>query len=121
MQGSQKNFSWGDKVGKNNANCKVCGSQWDNKQSAPVKSFKANKFGLYDMHGNVMEFTQDCFHPHYYEAPNDQTPWMTGKCESHMFRGGYWGSDAYFMWSLFRNGLKPDASGNGFGFRVASY
>lgn len=119
--GSQKNFSWGDKVGKNKANCKVCGSKWDDKQTAPVKSFKANKFGLYDMHGNVLELTQDCFHPHYYEAPNDQSPWMTGKCESHMFRGGYWGSDGYFMWSLFRNGIKSDAIGNGMGFRVASH
>jgi len=118
--GSQKNFSWGDKVGKNKANCKVCGSQWDDKQTAPVKSFEANKFGLYDMHGNVLELTQDCFHPHYYEAPNDQSAWMTGKCESHMFRGGYWGSNAYFMWSLFRNGVKSDGIGNGMGFRVAS-
>lgn len=118
--GSQNNFSWGDEVGINKANCKVCGSHWDNKQSAPVKSFKANKYGLYDMHGNVMELTQDCYHPHYYDAPNDQTPWMTGKCESHMFRGGYWGSEGYFMWSLFRNGIKPDGAGKGLGFRVAS-
>ncbi len=118
--GSQKNFSWGDKVGKNKANCKVCGSKWDDKQTAPVKSFKPNKFGLYDMHGNVLELTQDCFHPHYYEAPTDQSPWMTGKCESHMYRGGYWGSEAYFMWSLFRNGVKSDGSSNGMGFRVAN-
>ena len=118
--GSQKNFSWGDKVGKNKANCKVCGSKWDNKQSAPVKSFKPNKFGVYDMHGNVLELTQDCFHPHYYDAPNDQSAWMTGKCESHMFRGGYWGSDGYFMWSLFRNGVSPTATSTGMGFRVAS-
>lgn len=117
--GSQKNFSWGDEVGINNANCKVCGSQWDNKQSAPVKSFKPNKFGLYDMHGNVMEFTQDCYHPHYYEAPKDQAPWITGKCESRMYRGGYWGSEAYFMWSLFRNAVNPSSHVKGMGFRVA--
>ena len=46
-------YYWGDEIGKGNANCKECGSQWDDKQTSPVGSFAANQFGLYDMAGNI--------------------------------------------------------------------
>jgi formylglycine-generating enzyme required for sulfatase activity len=39
------------------ANCNTCGSKWDNKQTAPSGSFSANPFGLYDIVGNVQEWT----------------------------------------------------------------
>ena len=45
--GTQTAYPWGDEIGKNNANCGGCGSQWDNKQTAPVGSFHPNDFGLY--------------------------------------------------------------------------
>ena len=54
--GSQTKYAWGDEIelhGKPMANCSGCGSQWDNKQTAPVGSFPANVFELYDMVGNV--------------------------------------------------------------------
>ena len=38
------------------------GSKWDGKQTAPVGSFSPDKFGLYDMVGNVWEWTEDCYH-----------------------------------------------------------
>jgi formylglycine-generating enzyme required for sulfatase activity len=41
-------YPWDNDIGKNNANCERCGSQWDNKQPASVGSFAANRFGLYD-------------------------------------------------------------------------
>ena len=46
--GTETKYWWGNDLGKNRAACDGCGSQWDNKQTAPVGSFSANKFGLYD-------------------------------------------------------------------------
>jgi cobalt-zinc-cadmium efflux system protein len=63
--GSDKAYSWGDEIGKGNANCNVCGSKWDNMQTAPVGSFAANQFGLYDMAGSVWEWVEDCFNLSY--------------------------------------------------------
>ena len=72
-------FFWGDEIGKGNANCDGCGSQWDGRQPAPVGSFTANKFGLYDMHGNVWEWVEDCWHDDYRgDPPRDGSAWTTG-------------------------------------------
>ena len=50
--GVNTRYSWGDDLGMGNANCDGCGSPWDLQQTAPVGSFKPNRAGLYDMHGN---------------------------------------------------------------------
>jgi formylglycine-generating enzyme required for sulfatase activity len=50
-------YWWGPDVGENNANCKGCGSDSDGLKSAPVGSFEKNPFGLFDMSGNVLEWT----------------------------------------------------------------
>jgi formylglycine-generating enzyme required for sulfatase activity len=76
------------------ANCSGCGSTWDNRQTAPVGSFPSNEFGLYDMAGNVYEWTEDCAHKENYNgAPTDGSAWKEangGDCSSRVVRGGCW-------------------------------
>jgi formylglycine-generating enzyme required for sulfatase activity len=83
-------FPWGNDIGANNANCNSCGSQWDGKQTAPVGSFPANRFGLYDMVGNVNEWTEDCYYDSYKGAPADGSAWISDGCSKRVFRGGSW-------------------------------
>jgi formylglycine-generating enzyme required for sulfatase activity len=115
--GGNTAYSWGDEIGKNNANCDGCGSQWD-KQTAPVGSFPANAFGLYDMHGNVWEWVEDCYHQSYVGAPTDASAWTTGDCSLRVVRGGSWDSYPEDLRSAVRFGLTADFRINFLGFRV---
>jgi len=120
--GTQTRYWWGDDIGKNNAVCDGCGSQWDNQQTAPVGSFKANAFGLHDTAGNVWEWTQDCWHDNYDEAPVDGSARLEkggGNCNSCVIRGGSWYSSPYFLRSVFRYWNFTVAAGSSLGFRIA--
>ena len=88
--GTTTRYSWGDEIGRNLANCDGCGSQWDNKKTAPVGSFPANAWGLHDMHGNVWEWVQDCWNGNYEGAPADGSAWERGDCSRRVLRGGSW-------------------------------
>lgn len=85
-------YPWGDEIGKNQANCFDCGSQWDAAGPAAVGSFKANAFGLYDIAGNVNEWLQDCANKNYRGAPDDGSAWQRGDCDQRMVRGGAFNS-----------------------------
>ena len=56
-------------------------------KTTDVGSFPPNAFGLYDMHGNVLEWCQDVWHGNYNGAPNDGSSWETGG-DSKRRRGG---------------------------------
>ena len=92
--GTETAYSWGNTIGRNQANCADCGSRWDGARTAPVGSFAANAWGLHDMHGNVWEWVEDCSHDSYRGAPSDGRAWTSGgDCGRRVSRGGSWLSD----------------------------
>jgi formylglycine-generating enzyme required for sulfatase activity len=110
-----------DIAGKGLANCRGCGSQWDGEQTAPVASFPANAWGMHDMHGNVWEWTEDCWHDSYDGAPNDGRAWGEengGDCSYRVLRGGSWGNSQDGARSANRFGGFPSGRIDYFGFRV---
>ena len=105
--GTKSRYWWGNNLIKGMANCNGCGSDWDNKQTAPVGSFKPNPFGLYDTSGNVMEWVQDCWHKDYKGAPVDGSAWLEasgGDCNRRIIRGGSWWIDTIHQRSAHRHG-----------------
>ncbi len=58
--------------------------------TAPVGSYQPNAFGLYDVLGNVYEWTEDCWNGDYSGAPADGAAWRTGDCTLRVLRGGSW-------------------------------
>lgn len=117
--GTTTTYYWGDSHGVGNANCDGCGSQWDNKQTAPVGSFPPNPFGLYDMAGNVLQWVQDCYHDSYTKAPVDGSAWVGSGCNIRMLRGGSWYNSTYYLRSANRYSNAPYFRGVNIGFRVA--
>ena len=112
-------YSWGNDIGVNRANCNGCGSQWDNEQTAPAGSFRANGFGLYDMHGNVREWVADCWNGSYAGAPSDGSAWTSGNCARRVLRGGTLSSRPRYLRSTFRSSDPTGYRGPHLGFRVA--
>jgi formylglycine-generating enzyme required for sulfatase activity len=117
--GSRTAYAWGDDIGAGRANCDRCGSAWDNRQTATVGSFAANAFGLHDLHGNVWEWTQDCYQDSYAGAPRNGSVRQRANCQTRVVRGGGWSDRPRYLRSAIRYGDPPDYRGNYVGFRVA--
>lgn len=97
--------------------------------TVPVNSFAANPWGLYQMHGNVWEWTEDCYRASYTGAPTDGSAvldsgggnrrWILGACHGpRVARGGSWGTDPWELRSAARDALAPESRSDGVGFRV---
>ena len=117
--GTSTRYWWGDGIGRNRANCRGCGSRWDDARTAPVGSFSANEFGLHDVHGNVLEWVEDCWNWSYEGAPTDGSAWESGVCSARVLRGGSWNSNPRFLRSAIRVGFEAGNRSDGTGFRVA--
>ena len=118
--GTETMYSWGNDIDVNRANCDGCAGQWDNAKTAPVGSFEANSWGLHDMHGNVMEWVQDCWNESYEGAPTDGSAWRSGNCSERVVRGGAWLSYPRYLRSSYRSRISIDYRySNNIGFRVA--
>lgn len=85
-----------------------------------VGSFPPNEFGLYDMHGNVFEWVEDCWHENYKGAPRDGRAWTWGgNCALRVLRGGSWFNRAPLLRSAFRGASKMTHRYTHYGLRVA--
>jgi formylglycine-generating enzyme required for sulfatase activity len=109
-------YPWGDEAGKNNANCNGCGSKWDNKFIAPVGSFAANSWGLYDSSGNVWEWTCSEWQPELGDAAKQ----CAGNDASvrRVIRGGSWNYYTVWVRSSARYGSDTVNRNDNVGFRV---
>jgi formylglycine-generating enzyme required for sulfatase activity len=87
-------------------------------QSAPVGSFAPNAFGLYDMLGNVFEWTDDCWVADYQGAPNSGAPQTDGDCSQHELRGGSWFTNPDFVRAAYRGRFASDYRSTSLGFRL---
>lgn len=85
---------------------------------APVASFVVNPFGLFDISGNISEWTNDCWHGNYIQAPAGPEAWINPGCTRRVIRGGSWSSSPDQTRSAFRLAASPDARGSKVGFRL---
>ncbi len=85
-----------------------------------VKGKQPNPWGLYDMLGNVYEWTQDEWHGSYDKAPADGSAWdSSGAGAARVLRGGSWLNFARYCRSAYRNNFDPDDRDFSTGFRCA--
>lgn len=88
-------------------------------RTAPVGSYDANPFGLFDVIGNVWEWTEDCFVEGYKGAPSDGSARMDGDCKLHPVRGGGWHVNPRDGRAAYRGTGAPGHSSYILGFRIA--
>ena len=115
--GKNTPFWWGSKLGKGNANCRDCGSQWDGTSTASVGSFGANNYGIYDTVGNVYEWVLDSWYPDYKNAPKNGSARLDPNASEYVSRGGSYLEVASSMPASARN-WGPPTPHIDIGFRV---
>ncbi len=114
---TESQYWWDNEIGSNRANCDGCNSQWDNKKTAPVGSFSANAFGLYDTVGNIWEWTCSKYESQYtgqeQECINDDN-----NQSDRVIRGGSWFNKPRDVRAANRNWIRPSIRYYGYGFRL---
>jgi formylglycine-generating enzyme required for sulfatase activity len=129
--GTTTAYPWGEKIDYNRGNFGMPGrtvrgphtegaDKWGN-ETAPVASFPPNAWGLYDMHGNIFEWAQDCYEADMKRSPTDGSASTEGDCSVRVFRNGTFTSNPYMHRSA-RRGAPYPANTRGrdyLGFRVA--
>jgi formylglycine-generating enzyme required for sulfatase activity len=115
--GTTTRFWWGDD------DRSAAGHAWykanSGEQSHPVGSKPANAFGLYDMAGDVWQWTEDCYADSYANAPTDGSAADTGKPCVRVDRGGSWFYPSWLLRPATRERNPADYRDGIMGFRVA--
>jgi len=109
-------YPWGNREDLDAANCKGCSNQG----LVSVGSFPPNDFGLYDMVGNIWEWTDDCKNDNYNNAPANTRARISGDCTFRIIRGGSYNDPMNVLRVTNRTSLKssePQASTH-LGFRL---
>jgi formylglycine-generating enzyme required for sulfatase activity len=112
--GTTTRYWWGDEITPENANY---GENLG--RTTEVGTYRANPWGLYDMHGNVWEWVEDCSNDSYEGAPEDGSAWTRGDCTRRVLRGGSWSNKIRDLRSANRFAVRLGEWVNDFGFRVA--
>ena len=113
--GTRTRYSFGDDISPNDANYYSGGIG----KTQPVGSYRANGFGLYDMHGNVWEWVHDCWNGNYRGAPSNGDAWERGKCGRRVWRGGAWSGFPRILRAAIRSRSDAGVRYSISGFRVA--
>ena len=117
--GTRSEYPWGDELGAGPANCKDCGTPFDDRSTSPAGTFASNAWGLFDMAGSVWEPTLDCFHMGYSGAPSDGSAWNDPACAFRVLRSGSWYDRGALMRSALRGRGNPANRIGDLGFRAA--
>ena len=123
--GTNTAFSFGNGINPQQANYATAASYAGSPTAAtprattPVGSYPPNAFGLHDMHGNVWEWTADCWNANFRGAPSNGSAWIAGDCNVRVVRGGSWDAPPQVVRAGNRSGLNLGNRGNSFGIRVA--
>jgi formylglycine-generating enzyme required for sulfatase activity len=126
--GTTTGYWWGSSISTSQAN-------YNSTRTVPVDSFEPNPWGLYQVHGNVWEWTEDCYQD-YNGAPTDGSARTSGNCisdlarqlqvsgggsvvEDRVVRGGSWVYGPRGLRSAVRGSVFSDSRGFSIGFRLA--
>jgi formylglycine-generating enzyme required for sulfatase activity len=124
--GTSTTFSFGAKITSDQANYdastgnSIGATGLNRGMTTPVGSFPANAFGLHDMHGNVWEWTEDCWSDEYSaDTPANGAPYLSDNCGGRVMRGGSWEDYSGDIRAAARVGSGVDEQSWADGFRVA--